>query len=339
MIRSSKFIFKYQTQSKSDELIKIYTEYVRIVNEYIKLFFYDKNQPFNTATVHSVNSFLSARYKSNACKQALENVRSLWKKKKTKRPEFKGEIVLDSKFIKINTDNPNHYDLWFRMSTSNKGKLINIPCKRHKQFNKWLSIGNLKQSIAIKYLNNKLRFRLFIDIPNKPLKTKGKIVGCDVGYNKMLVTSDNKIYGSKLKNIANKIHGRIANSNRYNKSLEERNNYINYELNKIDFSKIRVLVIENIKNLKKNRYVGKLHYWSYKLIFDKLERLCEENCVRLIKVNPAYTSQECSTCGFIDKANRKRELFTCKSCGFICDADYNASLNIKSRSLESLAFT
>jgi len=45
-------------------------------------------------------------------------------------------------------------------------------------------------------------------------------------------------------------------------------------------------------------------------------------------VNPTYTSQRCSICGWVQKKNRDGKQFKCKSCGFAADADLNASINI-----------
>lgn len=63
-------------------------------------------------------------------------------------------------------------------------------------------------------------------------------------------------------------------------------------------------------------------------LFTKLE----ERGGRLVKVNPAYTSQECSACGTIDKASRESQArFACRHCGFAGHADTNAALNILRR--------
>ena len=49
----------------------------------------------------------------------------------------------------------------------------------------------------------------------------------------------------------------------------------------------------------------------------------------LMKVNPAYTSQRCSCCGFTDKSNRRtQEAFSCVACGHAEHADVNAAKNI-----------
>jgi putative transposase len=49
----------------------------------------------------------------------------------------------------------------------------------------------------------------------------------------------------------------------------------------------------------------------------------------LIYVNPAYTSQTCSDCGFIHPGNRKSQSeFLCQACGLALNADLNAAINI-----------
>ena len=47
--------------------------------------------------------------------------------------------------------------------------------------------------------------------------------------------------------------------------------------------------------------------------------------------NPEYTSQTCSGCGHIEKANRVQEMFSCKRCDLTLSAGYNAALIIKNR--------
>lgn len=46
-------------------------------------------------------------------------------------------------------------------------------------------------------------------------------------------------------------------------------------------------------------------------------------------VDPAYTSQTCSRCGYCAAANRQSQAsFLCQQCGFCCHADINAAINI-----------
>lgn len=56
---------------------------------------------------------------------------------------------------------------------------------------------------------------------------------------------------------------------------------------------------------------------------------CEWRGGRLVKVNPAYTSQTCSACGYCESANRPSQaVFHCVSCGHAENADVNAAKNI-----------
>ena len=58
----------------------------------------------------------------------------------------------------------------------------------------------------------------------------------------------------------------------------------------------------------------------------------------LLLVDPAYTSQTCSVCGFVDAENRKTQAaFCCRHCGHETHADVNAARNILARGLQSTA--
>jgi len=56
-----------------------------------------------------------------------------------------------------------------------------------------------------------------------------------------------------------------------------------------------------------------------------------------ISVPAAYSSQECSQCGFTHKDNRPSQVgFICQDCGFVCNADLNASMVIKQRGIQAV---
>ena len=58
---------------------------------------------------------------------------------------------------------------------------------------------------------------------------------------------------------------------------------------------------------------------------------------RLVLVNPAYTSQTCSKCGYCDSRNRESQaVFECKQCHMSMNADLNAANNILKRGLDHL---
>lgn len=50
---------------------------------------------------------------------------------------------------------------------------------------------------------------------------------------------------------------------------------------------------------------------------------------KMVVIPPQYTSQTCSHCGCVDRANRPTQAkFKCTACGFEANADHNAALNI-----------
>ena len=66
------------------------------------------------------------------------------------------------------------------------------------------------------------------------------------------------------------------------------------------------------------------------MLVDMLEYKQQWRGGLLVKVDPKYTSQTCSSCGHVAKENRLTQAkFSCvKSCGFSENADINASRNI-----------
>ena len=67
-----------------------------------------------------------------------------------------------------------------------------------------------------------------------------------------------------------------------------------------------------------------------------LEYKSKLNGKLFVKVNPRYTSLECSVCGNRDKANRPRQdYFKCTKCGYETNPDIQASKTILKRALES----
>ena len=97
-------------------------------------------------------------------------------------------------------------------------------------------------------------------------------------------------------------------------------------------SKKSIKKFEDLKDMKhkKNgrRFNKKLGIWSFKQFETYLKYKSEDRQKLVISVNPKYTSQTCSKCGFKDKLNRKRSNFKCLKCKYELHADLNASKNI-----------
>ncbi len=83
-----------------------------------------------------------------------------------------------------------------------------------------------------------------------------------------------------------------------------------------------------IKNLVKNHCLAKSINDAGWYQFRKWLEYFGEKLGRItIAVNPAYTSQECSSCGALIKKSLSMRTHVCK-CGFVLDRDWNAAINI-----------
>jgi putative transposase len=75
-----------------------------------------------------------------------------------------------------------------------------------------------------------------------------------------------------------------------------------------------------------------LSRFGKKIVNEKLRSLQEIYNIEIIKVNPAYSSQECSSCGYVDRQNRKdTQEFECKACGRKVNAQVNSAKNLLNR--------
>jgi putative transposase len=83
-----------------------------------------------------------------------------------------------------------------------------------------------------------------------------------------------------------------------------------------------------IKNLVKNHCLAKSINDAGWYQFRKwLEHFGVKFGKITVAVNPAYTSQECSSCGTVVKKSLSMRTHVCK-CGFVLDRDWNAAINI-----------
>jgi putative transposase len=78
---------------------------------------------------------------------------------------------------------------------------------------------------------------------------------------------------------------------------------------------------------------------SWSEFFTKLSCKAEEAGRQFVQVNPAYTSQTCSTCGHRQKMPLDIRIFNCPCCGVQLDRDLNAARNICAVGLHSLGLS
>jgi len=333
MIRKSTINLNFANNGKLEKIKKIAEEYQKVVNLFIDILWEQKQFSGNFVKDTSVDSWLSARMKQAAAKQALSIVKSQRKKKKKHKPVFNRLVMeLDSRFIDINQD-INSFDIWIKLSSIGNKIRLNLPSRKHFHFNRLLKNGwVIKKSIRIRVNENGCFADIFFKKDAPALKTQGNQKTIDIGYKKLIVSSDGEYIGDS--SIYEKIARKKQGSKAFKRALIERDELINKGCKDLNLNDVKELFVEDLKNVKhkskgkiRKKFNNKLQRWTYRDVLGKLTMLCEEAGILFKKIPPQYTSQRCSSCGVICKSNRNGEIYKC-ACGNIMDADYNASLNI-----------
>ena len=93
------------------------------------------------------------------------------------------------------------------------------------------------------------------------------------------------------------------------------------------------IVVEdlNIKGMVKSRLAKSINDAGWGNLLNKLEYKAEKAGIWFEKVDPKYTSQDCSSCGVRIKKSLSERWHSCE-CGLELDRDHNAALNILARS-------
>ena len=102
-----------------------------------------------------------------------------------------------------------------------------------------------------------------------------------------------------------------------------------------------IVAIENlnVKGIVRNHKLAKsISDASWSMFRQWLEYFCHVFSRELIIVNPAYTSQDCSSCGERVKKSLSTRTHICK-CGCVLDRDENAAINILAKGLNTVGRT
>ena len=200
----------------------------------------------------------------------------------------------------------------------------------------------------------------------QPIHPSKSAIGVDLGIKKLITTSNGQVFDpinsfkanqvklarlqrklkkktkfsenwKKLNLKVNKLHHHIANIrhdylHKVTTTLSKNHAMIVVEDLKVaNMSKSAKGTIENKgKNVKAKSGLNKSildQGWS--MLVKILEYKQQWRGGLLVKVDPRYTSQTCSSCGHVAKENRQTQSkFECVECGFSENADINASRNI-----------
>lgn len=269
-------------------------------------------------------------FKQKKFKKA-RNLQQIYNKVKQSKPNVNNiECELDKRFIKMDWKNNTSFDGWIVLASLGNRLSINIPVRKHKHFNKMLNVGNLKEGIRIS--KNEITF--MFDIADVKSKETGITLGIDIGQRTTLSCSNGQLldrcpHGHTYTSICEELARKKKDSKKFNRKVTHRSNYLHYIVNKLNLDNVKIVNRENIKNLRKFSNTSRLmKHWNYAELFAVLDSKLEKQGVLVNKIDPTYTSQRCSACGWTRKDNRKGKWFKCGKCQQQIDADLNASLNL-----------
>ena len=187
-------------------------------------------------------------------------------------------------------------------------------------------------------------FNLVLDIPDtQQIPFSGKVLGVDLGENNLAATSSGKLYGGgKLRHerdCALALRGRLqSNGSKSSRQL----------LKKISGKEARVvskaiikealdtvcdtIAMESLTNIRRSIRAGKrvrsrLHRWAWAQLQEFVKYKAQAAGLKVVFINPAYTSQICAECGQFGV--RQKHRFVCKFCGIQRHSDLNARCNIR----------
>jgi IS605 OrfB family transposase len=216
----------------------------------------------------------------------------------------------------------------------------------------------VKRKDGSHYLNIQLE-----STPNSPQETD-KVLGCDLGRTDICVTSENDTYSGKqttkvrdrYSNLRAKLQKKAAKGTRSSRrrcrellkqlsGKEKRfqthqNHTISYQLVQKAKTHNQVIALEDLSGIRERTNQlprtkterRRSNSWSFHQLRQFLIYKCIKFAVKLVFVDPRYTSKMCHNCLHIHpelgKSYRSGKSFKCGHCGWSGDADLNGSRNI-----------
>lgn len=193
-----------------------------------------------------------------------------------------------------------------------------------------------------------------VEYAAQPLAPTGQDVGVDVGIASLLTTSDGdktpkqewyRREQKKLRVLQRRVARRskggtnrrkavVALQRQHERIGNQRKDFLNKQAHTLieRYDRIAVEALR-ISNMVKNRHLAKSILdagWGY--FIGRLHSKAEEAGRVVVEVDPAYTSKDCSQCGYrFEHLTLKDRWLDCPKCGLSLDRDHNAAINIRKR--------
>lgn len=257
--------------------------------------------------------------------------------------------------------NSKTFNIWFDRNECSlltiNGRIkapVNVP-EYFKQYLSWR-----RRSAELFIRKGKIFLNIIFDKEVADPILTDEVIGIDRGVKRIAVASNNKFFVNKQVVAVKSRYQRLRKalqskgtksakrhlkrmSLKENRFMTDVNHCISKNIiNSVD--KGTTIVLEDLTDIRdSSKHYRKqqrkdINNWS----FYQLEQFIaykaqDRNCV-VTHIDPHYTSQKCSRCGYTARNNRKTQsLFVCKHCNFSLNADLNASRNIKNNYLEAIS--
>ena len=270
-------------------------------------------------------------------------------------------IQANANVLVVEKSEDSTFDYWLRISTLDKGNPLRVPVKLASYHKKALAGRMLNTSTTLYKRKGIWWLTLSFDL-DVPLETEPSAprVGADVGIANFITTSTGKRYGS--------FHGKLARRQKRDREKRRRKaklrvclkkkgitklpstssasgqrlgRHVRQEINRAvnlmiaDHSHARIIYEDlSVASMRfKARFMNAYLYASNLAHIPKqLAWATAKRGMAAHTVKAAYSSQECSRCHYVDRANRpNQQTFLCRVCGYRNHADCNASQNLASR--------
>ena len=227
------------------------------------------------------------------------------------------------------------------------GRIV-VPMRMGEHQRRLLSSGKPKEAELV-LRKGVWYFNLVVETQDADSVTSGPVVGVDVGENNLAAISLGKVFGGgRLRHerdryLAMRRRLQSNGSQSAKQKLRQvsgkearRVKHINHETSKAIVAAAvaagaRKIVLEDLTHIRARIKAGKrmrarLHRWAWRQLQTFIEYKAKACGIAVEYVEPAYTSQTCSSCGGLGQRSKHR--FECPHCGLRAHSDLNASRNL-----------
>jgi putative transposase len=285
-------------------------------------------------------------------------VRSWYSNARENPPKLQNVCLqANANVVVIEPSGTAQFDYWLRISTLQAGHPVRIPIKLYEHAKKTLAqFPKLCSGVTLNQREGEW-FATYIVERKGPKATSSKVVGVDIGMVSIVSTSGGRRYGQVSPELRRRVEG--ANAKRRRKqqlnaclkrksratvnlkddkaeafARNEIGRALNQMLDELPGGTKVALERLTVKDMRfRSRQMNRaLRASQLGYARDKLKFKLDEHGIRYRSVQPAYSSQQCSQCGFTISMNRRSQAeFRCLWCGYEANADENAASNIAER--------